>query len=56
MAHVLSIVPKIIEIHGQFGELAEWTNDNAKKAGNIICSANNGLHKKMLKILKPVSS
>ena len=32
-----------------------WKNDDAKKAGNIICSANKSLHKKMLKILKPVS-
>ena len=38
------------------GVVSTWKNDNAKKAGNIICSANNGLHKKMLKILKPVSS
>ena len=32
-----------------------WENDDAKKAGNIICSANKILHNKMLKILKPVS-
>ena len=38
------------------GVVSTWKNDNAKKAGNIICSANNSLHKKMLKILKPVSS
>ena len=38
------------------GVVSTWKNDDAKKAGNIICSANNSLHKKMLKILKPVSS
>ena len=38
------------------GVVSTWKNDDAKKAGNIICSANNSLHKKLLKILKPVSS
>ncbi len=38
------------------GIVSTWKNDDAKIAGNIICSANNNLHKKMLKILKPVSS
>ena len=37
------------------GIVSTWKNDDAKKAGNIICSANKSLHKKMLKILKPVS-
>ena len=37
------------------GIVTTWKNDDAKKAGNIICSANKILHKKMLKILKPVS-
>tara|TARA_B100001142_G_scaffold230960_1_gene229103 strand:+ start:56 stop:856 length:801 start_codon:yes stop_codon:yes gene_type:complete len=37
------------------GITTTWKNDNAKKAGNIICSANKSLHNKMLKILKPVS-
>jgi len=38
------------------GIVSTWTNEDAKIAGNIICSANNNLHKKMLKILKPVSN
>ncbi len=38
------------------GVTTTWKNDNAKKAGNIICSANKSLHNKMLKILKPVSN
>ena len=37
------------------GFVSNWKNEDAKKAGNIVCSANNNLHKKMLKILKPVS-
>jgi myo-inositol-1(or 4)-monophosphatase len=37
------------------GIVTTWKNDDAKKGGNIICSANKSLHKKMLKILKPVS-
>jgi len=38
------------------GVTTTWKNDDAKKAGNIICSANTSLHNKMLKILKPVSN
>ena len=30
-------------------------NDNPKKAGDIICSANKILHNKILKILRPVT-
>ena len=37
------------------GIVTTWKNNDAKKAGNIICSANKNLHNKMLKILKPVS-
>ena len=37
------------------GITTTWKNDNAKKAGNIVCSANKSLHNKILKILKPVS-
>ena len=37
------------------GRVTTWKNFDAKKAGNIICSANKSLHNKMLKILKPVS-
>ena len=53
---------KIWDIHAMIpiiraagGEVTTWKNDDAKKAGNIICSANKSLHKKMIKILKPVS-
>ena len=37
------------------GIVTTWKNDDAKKAGNIICSANKNLHNKILKILRPVS-
>ena len=37
------------------GVVSTWKNDDAKKAGNIICSVNKSLHNKMLRILKPVS-
>tara|TARA_B100001109_G_scaffold231296_1_gene208372 strand:- start:157 stop:957 length:801 start_codon:yes stop_codon:yes gene_type:complete len=37
------------------GIVTTWKNDDAKKAGNIICSANKNLHNRMLKILKPVA-
>ena len=37
------------------GITTTWKNDNAKKAGNIVCSANKNLHNKILKILRPVS-
>ena len=37
------------------GIVTTWKNSDAKKAGNILCSANKSLHDKMLKILKPVS-
>ena len=37
------------------GIVTTWKNFDAKKAGNIVCSANKSLHNKMLKILKPVS-
>ena len=53
---IWDIHPLIPIIEAAKGVVSTWKNDNAKKAGNIICSANNVLHKKMLKILKPVSS
>ena len=38
------------------GIVTTWKNYDARKAGNIICSANKSLHNKILKILKPVSN
>ncbi len=37
------------------GIVTTWKNDDPKKAGDIICSANKILHNKILKILKPVT-
>jgi fructose-1,6-bisphosphatase/inositol monophosphatase family enzyme len=42
----------IIEAAG--GIVSTWNNDNAIKAGNIICSANRNIHNQLIKILKPV--
>jgi len=42
-------------IRASRGIVTTWKNEDAKKAGNIICAANKSLHVKMLKILKPVS-
>ncbi len=42
-------------INAAGGVISTWKNNNPKKAGNIVCSANKTLHKKILKILKPVS-
>ena len=37
------------------GIVTTWKNSDAKKAGNILCSANKSLHKKILRILRPVA-
>ena len=34
--------------------MSTWKNEDAIKAGNILVSANNSIHKKILKLLKPV--
>ena len=52
---IWDIHPLIPIIRSAGGIVTTWKNDEAAKAGNIICSANKTLHKKLLKILKPVS-
>ena len=52
---IWDIHPLIPIIRATGGIVSTWKNDDAKKAGNIICSANKILHNKLLKILKPVS-
>ena len=37
------------------GIISTWDNQDAVKAGNILVSANSNIHKKFLKLLKPVS-
>ena len=56
---VLQCSNKIWDIHALIpiikaagGIVSTWRNENAKKAGNIICSSNKILHKKILKIWK----
>ena len=47
-----ALIP-IIKASG--GLITNWRNKDAKNAGNILVSANNNLHNKMIKLLKPVS-
>ena len=48
---VHAIIP-IISAAGGFG--STWRNKDAKYAGNVLFSANKTIHKKMLKLLRPV--
>ena len=50
---VHAIIP-IISAAGGIG--STWNNRNAKYAGNVLFSANKNIHKKILKLLKPVKS
>ena len=52
---IWDIHPLIPIIRAAGGLVTNWKNEDAKKAGNIVCSANKSLHNKILKILKPVS-
>ena len=49
------IHPLIPIIKAAGGIVTTWKNEDAKKAGDIICSSNKILHNKLLKILKPVA-
>ena len=52
---IWDIHPLIPIIRAAGGIVTTWNNDNAVKAGNILCSSNKSIHNKLLKILKPVS-
>ena len=52
---IWDIHPLIPIIKSAGGIVATWDNDHPEKAGNIICSSNKKIHKKLIKILKPVS-
>jgi histidinol phosphatase-like enzyme (inositol monophosphatase family) len=52
---IWDIHPLIPIINAAGGIVSTWSNDNAVKAGNILCSASKSIHSKLLKILKPVS-
>ena len=47
-----ALIP-IIKASG--GIVSTWKNGDPKKAGDIICSVNKSLHKKILRILRPVA-
>lgn len=51
---IWDIHPLIPIIKAAGGIVSTWNNDNAIKAGNIICSANKSIHGQLIKILKPV--
>ena len=52
---IWDIHPLIPIIKAAGGVISTWSNEDAIKAGNIICSSNKFIHKKILRILKPVS-
>ncbi len=52
---IWDIHPLIPIIEAAGGIVTTWNNDSAVKAGNILASSNKNIHKKTLKILKPIS-
>ena len=52
---IWDIHPLIPIIEAAGGIVTTWDNNDPMLAGNIICSPNKSIHKKLLKILKPVS-
>ena len=52
---IWDIHPLIPIINAAGGIVSTWSNDDPKKAGNILCSANKSIHNKILEILKPIS-
>ena len=58
---VLQCLNKVWDIHpiipivkASGGTISTWKNEDAVKAGNILVSANNSAHNKILKLLKPI--
>ena len=52
---IWDIHPLIPIIEAAGGIVTTWKNENAIKAGNIICSSNKKIHKILLKLLRPVA-
>ena len=52
---IWDIHPLIPIINAAGGIVSTWKDQNPVKAGNIICSPNKNIHKKIIKILKPIS-
>ena len=51
---IWDIHPLIPIIKAAGGIVTTWKNENAVKAGNILVTTNKSIHKKLLKLLKPV--
>ncbi len=52
---IWDIHPLIPIINAAGGIVSTWSNDDPKKAGNILCSVNKNIHNKILELLKPIS-
>ena len=52
---VWDIHPIIPIVKASGGIISTWKNEDAAKAGNILVSANNSIHNKVIRLLKPVS-
>ena len=52
---IWDIHPLMPIIKAAGGVVTTWNNEDAVNAGNILVSANQLIHNKMLKLLKPVS-
>ena len=59
---VIQAVNKIWDIHPLIpiikaagGIVTTWNNQSALKAGNILVSTNKNIHKRFLKLLRPVA-
>ena len=59
---VIQCYNKIWDIHAMIpliknagGTITTWKGDDAKSGGSIIATSSNILHKKILKMLKPVA-
>ena len=52
---IWDIHPLMPIIKASGGIVTTWNNRNAVNAGNILVSANQSIHNKMLKLLKPIS-
>ena len=52
---IWDIHPLIPIIKAAGGIVTTWKNEDAVKAGNILVTTNKTIHKKLLRLLKPVS-
>jgi myo-inositol-1(or 4)-monophosphatase len=52
---IWDIHPLIPIIKASGGIITTWNNKNAVEAGNVLVSSNKSIHKKLLKLLKPVA-